>query len=204
MDKTEFLHYTHQKFLNIGLCILPMDDLEEIVSADYMGFGTTSDESMFSLTDLRNLILRQKEQSAGMDMRYDIQSLYCRISPHGLSAFFADEINVILKMSDEEFQIPLRFSSVYEYLDNKWIAVHSHGSKPENVATEEDTWGIEEWKKRNHELETQVKERTAEVVEEKAEVERQKEKSDELLLNILPSEVADELKRKRIYYCKII
>jgi ligand-binding sensor domain-containing protein/class 3 adenylate cyclase len=45
-------------------------------------------------------------------------------------------------------------------------------------------------------LEKTVKERTAEVVEEKAEVERQKEKSDELLLNILPSEVADELKEK--------
>ena len=45
-------------------------------------------------------------------------------------------------------------------------------------------------------LEQTVKERTARVVEEKAEVERQKEKSDELLLNILPSEVAEELKEK--------
>ena len=45
-------------------------------------------------------------------------------------------------------------------------------------------------------LEQTVKERTAEVVEEKAEVERQKEKSDELLLNILPFEVAEELKEK--------
>ncbi|MCW3116047.1 MAG: hypothetical protein JWM28_129 [Chitinophagaceae bacterium] len=33
-------------------------------------------------------------------------------------------------------------------------------------------------------------------MKEKAEVERQKEKSDELLLNILPSEVAEELKEK--------
>jgi class 3 adenylate cyclase len=53
------------------------------------------------------------------------------------------------------------------------------------------------------ELEQQVIERTAEVVEEKAVVERQslviqkeKDKSDELLLNILPAEVADELKEK--------
>ena len=52
-------------------------------------------------------------------------------------------------------------------------------------------------------LERTVKERTAEVMEEKAVVERQKDviqqeknKSDELLLNILPSEVADELKEK--------
>ena len=52
-------------------------------------------------------------------------------------------------------------------------------------------------------MERTVKERTAEVVEEKAVVERQKDviqkekkKSDELFLNILPSEVADELKEK--------
>jgi class 3 adenylate cyclase len=45
-------------------------------------------------------------------------------------------------------------------------------------------------------LERTVKERTSELVFEKAEVEKQKAKSDELLLNILPSEVADELKEK--------
>jgi len=43
--------------------------------------------------------------------------------------------------------------------------------------------------KQKRKLEQTVKERTAEVV-------KQKEKSDELLLNILPSEVAEELKEK--------
>lgn len=45
-------------------------------------------------------------------------------------------------------------------------------------------------------LEQIVVERTAEVVAEKKEVEIQKKRSDELLLNILPSEVAEELKQK--------
>ncbi|MGZ8558457.1 MAG: adenylate/guanylate cyclase domain-containing protein, partial [Chitinophagaceae bacterium] len=69
-------------------------------------------------------------------------------------------------------------------------------------------YGIYRWRtatlhRQKRILEQTVKERTAEVVEEKAVVERQKdtiqkekEKSDELLLNILPSEVADELKEK--------
>jgi len=62
-------------------------------------------------------------------------------------------------------------------------------------------YGIYRWRtaalrKQKRILEQTVKERTAELVEEKAEVERQKEKSEELLLNILPSEVADELKEK--------
>lgn len=163
MNKSELLNNTHQKFLKIGLCILPIEDLEEIVIEDYMGFGTTADERMFSLTDLRNLILRQKEQSAGIQISYDIKNIYNRLSSHELSAYFADDITVCIKMGNEDIQIQLRFSCMYEYMDNKWMAVHSHGSKPENVATEEDTWGIEEWKKKNLELETLVKERTAEL-----------------------------------------
>jgi class 3 adenylate cyclase len=64
-------------------------------------------------------------------------------------------------------------------------------------------WRTDTLRKQKRVLEKTVKERTAEVVEEKAVVERQKdviqkekEKSDELLLNILPSEVAEELKEK--------
>jgi ligand-binding sensor domain-containing protein/class 3 adenylate cyclase len=50
-------------------------------------------------------------------------------------------------------------------------------------------WRTAALRKRQRELEQTVKERTAEVVEEK-------KKSDELLLNILPAEVAEELKQK--------
>jgi class 3 adenylate cyclase/ligand-binding sensor domain-containing protein len=62
-------------------------------------------------------------------------------------------------------------------------------------------YGIYRWRtatlrKQKRVLEQTVKERTAEVVAEKEEVEMQKAKSDELLLNILPTEVADELKEK--------
>lgn len=49
-------------------------------------------------------------------------------------------------------------------------------------------------KKRQVELEQTVTERTADLVAEKKEVERQRNRSDELLENILPSEVAEELK----------
>jgi class 3 adenylate cyclase len=50
-------------------------------------------------------------------------------------------------------------------------------------------WRTSALRQQKRKLEKTVKERTAEVV-------KQKEKSDELLLNILPSEVADELKEK--------
>jgi ligand-binding sensor domain-containing protein/class 3 adenylate cyclase len=48
--------------------------------------------------------------------------------------------------------------------------------------------------KRQKELETMIQLRTSELIDEKKKLEKQKERSDELLLNILPSEVAEELK----------
>ncbi|MBX7109143.1 MAG: AAA family ATPase [Chitinophagales bacterium] len=45
-------------------------------------------------------------------------------------------------------------------------------------------------------LEQRVRERTQEVVAQKEVIEQEKKKSDDLLLNILPAETADELKRK--------
>ena len=167
MNKTTLLYDTHQNFLKIGLGILPMNDLEEIVSPDYMGFGTTEDERMFSLADLRNLIQRQNEQSAGFDLQWKIQNIYTRISPHGMSGFGADDIIGTMKIGDEETQIQLRFSCMYEFLDNKWMMVHFHGSKPEFVETATDTFGIEEWKRKTEALEKIVAERTAEIVRQK-------------------------------------
>ena len=55
-------------------------------------------------------------------------------------------------------------------------------------------WRTATLRRQKRVLEETVKVRTAEVVAEKVEVEKQKAKSDELLLNILPSEVAEELK----------
>ncbi len=60
-------------------------------------------------------------------------------------------------------------------------------------------WGFVNWrtaslKKRQKELDIEVDNATKEIREQKDVIEKEKHKSDELLLNILPQEVADELK----------
>jgi adenylate cyclase len=69
----------------------------------------------------------------------------------------------------------------------------------ENVAKEKEKKEILE--RQNERLEREVRERTAEITDQKAKIERQhdelkieKEKADDLLRNILPAEVAEELK----------
>jgi class 3 adenylate cyclase len=91
----------------------------------------------------------------------------------------------------------------------KWL-------KDENVAKQQElilqyAENIELQGKVNRELEDKVAERTAELMEEKKQVELQKEaieiekkRSDELLLNILPEKVAEELKSKGSAESKLI
>ncbi|MBK8504283.1 MAG: hypothetical protein IPL46_19990 [Saprospiraceae bacterium] len=55
-------------------------------------------------------------------------------------------------------------------------------------------WRTAQLKKRQRQLEKTVTERTAEIVEQKDVILKEKERSEELLLNILPAEVAEELK----------
>lgn len=57
-------------------------------------------------------------------------------------------------------------------------------------------WRTKSIHRRQKELETEVTRATKEIVEQKEEIEKEKERSEELLLNILPSEVAEELKKQ--------
>ncbi|MCB9245446.1 MAG: hypothetical protein H6606_03365 [Flavobacteriales bacterium] len=54
----------------------------------------------------------------------------------------------------------------------------------------------------NQELEKKVEERTRDIEQSRQELAREKDKSDELLLNILPYDVAEELKNKGYYSAK--
>ncbi|MBK7290559.1 MAG: two-component sensor histidine kinase [Chitinophagaceae bacterium] len=49
---------------------------------------------------------------------------------------------------------------VFEFIKDKWMLLHIHASKPENAESEKDTFGIDEWKQKNAELEKLVEERT--------------------------------------------
>ena len=57
----------------------------------------------------------------------------------------------------------VRNTLMMEYIDNKWKVVHFHASIPVYTQSETDTWHIEEWKKKNEELQKLVDERTMEL-----------------------------------------
>ena len=163
-EKERLLNETYQQFLETGLNSPEvLDLLDELVAPDIMGFGTTVDERIFSVADLKKLIIRQREQSQGMKIQWTTNPVFRKVTRDGNAAVYVDDITLELIINEDNIKIPLRYTSVMENRDDKWVVIHFHGSKPDNVTTEEDTWGIEEWKTRNAELEILVKERTAEL-----------------------------------------
>jgi signal transduction histidine kinase len=164
IEKENLLIETYQKFMETGLnSPESLDILDELVDPDIMGYGTTVYEKIFSVPDFKDLINKQREQSRGIEIHWTQTPVLRRVLKDENAAVFVDDIVLELTVNNENIKMPLRFSSIMEYQENKWVVIQFHGSKPEKVTTEEDTWGIEEWKKRNAELEKLVNERTAEL-----------------------------------------
>ena len=64
-EKEKLLNSTYQKFLQISLSDLSLDGLDEILDQNIMGYGTALNEKIFSLSDYRDLIIRQRDQGKG-------------------------------------------------------------------------------------------------------------------------------------------
>ncbi len=111
--------------------------------------------------------------------------------PQGALLLFIGLIGLLFAISFLSIPITIsaylarRYADLYEELGDQLVQVKELSEK--NMAQEQEKKKILENQK--HELELQVVERTKEIVEEK-------KKSDDLLLNILPAQVAEELKEK--------
>ncbi|RZK10322.1 MAG: hypothetical protein EOO46_11090, partial [Flavobacterium sp.] len=170
-EKELLMNQTFRQFMDAGLGLGNADVLDDIVNDKAMGFGTTIDEKIFNLDELKALIARQKEQSKEIDLIWEINPLSHYTSTDENTAFFADELLFHATIGGETIEMYLRFSVVLSYVNNKWKVIHWHGSKPENVQSEEDTFGIETWKQKAEALERLVDERTADLKEKNRELE---------------------------------
>ena len=162
-EKEKLLNEAYQQFLQFGLGNLPIERCESIVAENYMGYGTALDEKLFSAIDFRDLVMRQIEQGKGMEMKFAETPVFRRISVSEDVAIIVAEILVTILVENARHDLFLRMTTIMEFLNGKWIAVHSHGSRPEATMGESDTWHINEWKRKNEELQKLVDEKTADL-----------------------------------------
>jgi signal transduction histidine kinase len=169
-EKKQLLDKTFQSFMELGLSGENMDFLDDMVAKDVVGFGTTIDEKIFGVKEMRDLLIRQKEQSAGMEMNWKINTLDIHISTDENTVIYTNDLTLYITVDGNTIEMYMRFSVVLEYVEDKWMVVHWHGSKPEHVESEKDTWGVQTWKEKAEALEKEVAERTADLVEKNKEL----------------------------------
>src|SRR6056297_644989 len=159
--KKDLLEESYDRIINVGLCIVPYEDLSDIAAPEVMLFGTTKDEKLFSFRDLDAMFKSQYEQMDGFVPSLNRKRLFTRTSNDGDNAFITEEVILTITSPEEVNTIFIRCSCVMEYIDNKWKLTHWHASTP--VDTENDHWHQEEWKREKEKLQKLVDEQTADL-----------------------------------------
>jgi signal transduction histidine kinase len=163
-EKEKLLNDTLEKAINIGFGLAPLDDIEEVFAQRVMAIGTAVEEKYTSLDGLRELIRMQQEQSLGLELKFTRAEIY-RDYPTGENiAIIVEDIYLEIKIDIDTTGFGMRASAILEFQNDKWKMIHWHVSKPDNVQSATDTYGIEEWKQKADALEKLVAERTADLV----------------------------------------
>jgi signal transduction histidine kinase len=155
------LDKAYDTFMRVGLMDMDFEYLDEVISADIFGFGTTIDEKINNAEEIKALLKRQIEEGENGEFSYERLHHRKQMLAGGLAAVMVDEGEVKIEMAEGLIQFPLRVSTVLEQVEGKWKVVHWHGSTP--VMSEDDTWHINDWKTKNQQLEAKVAQKTAEL-----------------------------------------
>ncbi len=181
----------------------PLNTIGDYVVSDVMGFGTTIDERIYGIEGFKKLLEDQRDQSKGISIQFRTNLIHQRIFAQENAACFSHDFIITIKTKAEENVLPLRFSTVFEYLDQQWKLVHWHGSQA--VESEGDTWHRNELVKKNEALRKLVDEKTSDLIEKNAElknaIQTLKETQDQLIqqeklasLGQLTAGIAHEIK----------
>ena len=170
-EKERLLKETYNKFMLISVNKLPGELLDGITAEDIMAYGTTIDEKLLSIKDCRELVERQLEQSSGLKFKRLRIPVTVIISPEEDSAIFVEELKLNIISKEVTHKLFLRITTVLEYSGNTWKVVHFHTSKPDETKSETDTWHVNEWKRKNEELQKLVDEKTSDLIKKNRDLE---------------------------------
>ncbi|MCA6498513.1 MAG: nuclear transport factor 2 family protein, partial [Chitinophagaceae bacterium] len=161
--KAKELKIAYERLINVSLVDMssPLRWIDQCFADTIIGFGTAKDEKINSLEELRQLIKNGRKQSR-IFTSFHVKKLtpYRPTYTSEDVAVFSDEFLVSTKLGNESFQLHLFFTCVFQYFGKSWKCISFHGSAPPDGSTTEDTFHMDESKKRIIELEDKVAERT--------------------------------------------
>ncbi len=159
-------------------------------------FAVCADDVTFFGTGLHERAVGKAQYRAmnqkGVDQyphAFTIEYIWKEVRIWGEVAWVEGDTYWLIGSGDTGSKDLIRQTTILKKVDGSWLVAHVHGSDPDYRLREGEHMTHGRVYVRNAELEREVVERTRELREEK-------KRSDDLLLNILPHEVAEELKRK--------
>ncbi|RZJ64517.1 MAG: GHKL domain-containing protein [Flavobacterium sp.] len=170
-EKRISLDTTYRQLLDQVFYMDDIESIEPILDAEFTCYGTAFDEKLQGFTQMRDMLMRQKQQSVGFHFDCTTDPMKHFVSEDGNTAVFSDDIYLHIRSTSETIEVYVRATSVFLHRPDGWKIVSWHVSKPENVSSQDDTYGIDDWKKRNADLEILVAKRTADLVEKNRELE---------------------------------
>ena len=162
-NKEKDLMNTYNLWVKCFMEDAPVEQLNELVSADIMGYGTTTEERVFGINRLKRLCLLGQEQKKYLEgYKYNLDIIKKQYTNNENCAVIVAEIDLSYTYNSVKTEIPLRISTVLFNETGKWQVFHWHGSTPVETA-EGDTWHADEWKLENERLQKKVDEQTKEL-----------------------------------------
>ena len=160
-DSEEYkqMREAYETYIGVALLSMDVDKAASVVDKHVVGFGTTVEEKIVDIKGFCELVKKQTLLEGRMD--YERFPISERILESGKSVVIVEEVKVHLRFDGNVSVLDLRLSSVFDLIGGKWKLVNWHSSSP--VMSEDDTWQIEDWKKRNKELELKISQRTIEL-----------------------------------------
>ncbi len=163
-----------------------LDSRFAVVAEDVTFFGTALHERAKGKAQYR--AMNQK----GVDQypeAFVIENIWKEVRVLGDAAWVEGDAYYLMGKGENATRDIIRQTTVMRRQHGRWWVVHVHGSEPDYRLREGEYVAQGKVLARNKELEREVMQRTRELSTEKR-------RSDALLLNILPGDVADELKTK--------
>jgi signal transduction histidine kinase len=161
-EKLRKLNEIYQKYIEMAMFDFPVDDSREFFAEKIMGYGTNLDEKVFSFSEFRELVLRQRHQAIGIEMHINRSPVFQRITNDENATIIVEELFVTMIISGMEHNAQFRLTTFLEHVHGNWVVIHFHASAP-IVAEATDVWNLDELNRKNKELQKLVDERTAEL-----------------------------------------
>ncbi|MBN3521001.1 nuclear transport factor 2 family protein [Algoriphagus lutimaris] len=168
-EKERLLEKNYDRIANVGYCLIPYEDLRDIIHPNAVVFGTAKDEHLFTFEQIDKLFKAQYIQMSQLDSKIERNRIATHLSLDGNHAIIIELVNMNMASEDVTIHLELRTSCSMEYIDGTWVLTHWHASTAAN--TENDPWHLEEWRRERETLQDLVDQQTEELLLKNRELE---------------------------------